>query len=136
MELLQTESMSESTGGETNIESDHVVMPLTNHSNYGYIGIFYIGSEGSEEGQCDGALQPIRMILDTGSANSWVLSNQAVSENDGFTSFDPSKSCGGTFQEPAEDDRQNTKITFGSGYLKGYFVEDQVTIGNVQSDDP
>jgi len=45
------------------------------------------------------------MILDTGSANSWVVSSQAVDEGDGFTPFDPEKSCGGTFHEPEVEDR-------------------------------
>ena len=66
------------------------------------------------------------MILDTGSANSWVVSSQAVDEGDGFTPFNPEMSCGGTFHEPEVEDRQNTKITFGSGYLKGWFVDDLV----------
>jgi len=26
------------------ISSDHVTMPLENNQNYGYIGIFYVGS--------------------------------------------------------------------------------------------
>ena len=68
----------------TNIEADHVTMPLTNHSNYAYIGIFYIGSAGGPGYECTGEPQPIRMILDTGSANSWVLSNLAVDENDKY----------------------------------------------------
>lgn len=130
MELLQTETFN----GETNIESDHVIMPLDNHGNYGYMGIFYIGSAGDECG--DGGPQPIRMILDTGSANSWVVSSDAVDKDDGFSPFDPHKSCGHTFHEPAVEDRQNTKITFGSGYLRGWFVDDLVTIGNMESEDP
>ena len=95
--------------GETSIGSDHVIMPLTNHGNYGYIGIYYIGADHDEDDGCyGGELQPIRMILDTGSANSWVVSNLAVPDNGDYTPFDPSKSC--HFDEPAEADRQNTRI--------------------------
>ena len=122
---------------ETRIESDHVTMPLTDHNNFVYIGIFYIGSPGGSDSECQGEKQPIRMILDTGSANSWVLSNKAVDEGDkDHQPFDPSKSCGSTFHEPAEEDKNYTRISFGSGYLNGYFVEDLVTIGNVKSEDP
>ena len=62
------------------------------------------------------------MILDTGSSNSWV------------SSFEPTKSTGGTYFEPGENDKKHVKITFGSGYLKGFFVKDQVTIGDVSDD--
>lgn len=101
--MLQTDST-----GETSIASDHVIMPLTNHGNYGYIGIYYIGAASNEDDDCSGELQPIRMILDTGSANSWVVSNLAVPDDSEYTPFDPSKSC--HFEEPAEADRQNTRI--------------------------
>ena len=38
---------------------------------------------------------------------------------------------GDTFHEPDEENRDIIRITFGSGYLEGYFVEDQCTIGDV-----
>ena len=40
---------------ETRIESDHVTMPLTDHNNFVYIGIFYIGSPGGSDSECQGA---------------------------------------------------------------------------------
>ena len=82
-------------------------MPLVNNQNYGYIGEFYVGS---------GTPQKINILLDTGSANSWI------------SGYDKDLSTGDTFREP--EDHQDVKITFGSGYLKGYFVNDQLTIGN------
>ena len=48
--------------------------------------------------------------------------------------FDPELSMGGTFLEPDEADRDIIRITFGSGYLEGYFVEDQCTIGDISED--
>ena len=78
-------------------------MPLKNYANYGYVGEFYLGS---------GEYQKIRILLDTGSANSWI------------SDFDPNKSTPATFHEPDDEHKQNVKITFGSGYLKGYFVDD------------
>jgi len=44
--------------------------------------------------------------------------------------YDPDHSCGDTQEIPDDDHKQNVKITFGSGYLKGYFVKDRVTIGD------
>jgi type 1 fimbria pilin len=59
-------------------------------------------------------------------------SNYDESSNSRFT-FDPKQSCNNTFSEPEDDKKQHVKITFGSGYLKGYFVEDQCTIGDITS---
>lgn len=130
----------ENLAAETStIGRHHVHMPLTNNQNYGYIGEFYLGSV-SDTGE--GELQPIRILLDTGSANSWIMSQKALdnmpsSAPDGFFQvFDPEFSLGGTFHEPDEADINITKITFGSGYLKGYFVNDRLTIGNPAPDAP
>ena len=110
-------------------------MPLQNNNNYGYIGEFFLGSLGTED-TCVGELQKIRILLDTGSANSWIRSKQALEDPDADMplAFDPELSCGGTFEEPDDEHKQNVKITFGSGSLKGYFVQDQCTIGDITSD--
>ena len=50
------------------ISEDKVTMDLVNTYNYGYIGEFYLGS---------GSPQKNRVMFDTGSANSWILSKQA-----------------------------------------------------------
>ena len=92
---------------EVAISNDHVLMPLTNNQNYGYIGKFWVGS---------GEPQEIKILLDTGSANSWI------------SGFDKEKTTDATFNEP--ESHGETKITFGSGYLKGYFVTDQLIIGS------
>lgn len=86
---------------EVAINNDHVLMPLTNNQNYGYIGKFWVGS---------GEPQEIKILLDTGSANSWI------------SGFDKDLTTDATFNEP--ESHGETKITFGSGYLKGYFVTD------------
>lgn len=64
---------------DADVAADHVVMPLQNNNNYGYIGEFFLGSidADAEEGD-QGAIQPIRILLDTGSANSWILSRESV----------------------------------------------------------
>lgn len=98
-------------------------MPLTNNNNYGYVGEFYLGSVGSSTDESTGSLQKIRILLDTGSANSWIRSKQALTEDSGEAlAFDPEESRGGTFEEPDDDHKQNVHITFGSGSLRGYFV--------------
>ena len=43
-------------------------MDMKNNYNFGYTGTIYLGSN----------KQPIRVIFDTGSANSWILSKDAV----------------------------------------------------------
>ena len=85
-----------------------------------YIGELYIGSGDTP--------QKVRAIFDTGSANPWILSKQGNKDEATNNSFDPSLSP--TFVEPAVEDRQNVEITFGSGFIKGYFVQDQVLLGS------
>lgn len=134
-ELLQTSAESE-IQADTNVGTDHVMMALENNNNYGYMGEFWLGSTGGAADSCSGELQKIRILLDTGSANSWIMSKKALPANyspsngERFT-FDPEQSCGNTFHEPEKHDI--TKITFGSGYLKGYFVDDACTLGNPNS---
>ena len=54
-------------------------MPLINNQNYGYIGKFWVGS---------GEPQQIDILLDTGSANSWI------------SGFDKELTTDLTFNEP------------------------------------
>ena len=94
-------------------------MNLKNDWNYGYTGTLYLGSD----------KQPIRAIFDTGSANSWILSVDAIRDyfhKDEFQPFDPTPSS--TFK--TVPNHGTVKITFGSGSLSGSFAQDQVTIGN------
>ena len=79
---------------------------LNNNQNIFYMGDLFFGNPP----------QKIRAIFDTGSANPWVISKNARTEN----SFDTSKST--TFVEPAK--KEWTNISFGSGTLKGYFATD------------
>ena len=77
------------------------------------MGTMYLGSD----------LQPIRAIFDTGSANSWILSKDAVKDSsykDEFQPFDPTTSE--TFREMVPKKRAH--ISFGSGDLSGYFAFD------------
>lgn len=79
-------------------------MEMKNNLNFGYTGMIYMGSN----------LQPIRAIFDTGSANSWILSKNAVQANSKkFHTFDPDTST--TFTLPEHN--KTVKITFGSGSL-------------------
>ena len=102
------------------LENVKVREPLTNCQNLSYIGELYIGSGDTP--------QKVRAIFDTGSANPWILSKQGNKDETTNNSFDPSLSP--TFVEPAVEDRQNVEITFGSGFIKGYFVQDQVMLGS------
>ena len=101
-------------------------MDLENAYNFGYIGEFYLGSG---EGQTR-----IRTMLDTGSANSWIVSKESVqkkkpADQAKWNAFD--KSLSPTYREPEENDKQWTKINFGSGSLRGYFAHDQCTLGSL-----
>ena len=51
------------------IGQNEVTMNLQNKYNMGYTGEFHLGSENP---------QKIRVMFDTGSANSWILSAEAV----------------------------------------------------------
>lgn len=78
-------------------------------------------------------VQPIRALFDTGSANAWILGKGAENYK-GQNSFDIEKTLtveeGGFFDEPPEENRPITTITFGSGQLSGYFVTDTLTLGD------
>ena len=63
-EFTQVGAESETIGMGT-VGSDHVRMSLDNMWNFGYVGEFYLGS---------GEPQLIRVLFDTGSANSWIIS--------------------------------------------------------------
>jgi len=94
--------------------------PLTNSQNLSYIGEIYIGS---------GTPQKVRAIFDTGSANPWILSlkgTESMKEHQERHPFDPKLST--TFKEPGMPDMPKDKhwvrISFGSGEIRGYFVND------------
>ena len=69
-QYTQVDSQAEATG-MGNVGSDHVAMPLDNMFNYGYVGEFYLGSDEPQQ---------VRVLFDTGSANSWILSKQAIEQ--------------------------------------------------------
>jgi len=100
--------------------------PLTNSQNLSYIGEIYIGS---------GTPQKVRAIFDTGSANPWILSlkgTESMKEHQERHPFDPKLST--TFREPGMPDMPKDKhwvrISFGSGEIRGYFVNDQAMLGS------
>ena len=108
------------------VGQDMVSMNLDNKYNMGYVGEFFLGSE---------TPQKIRVMFDTGSANSWVLSSEVAQNMDAEKRekhffYDPESSP--TFEEP--EYKQWVKINFGSGSLRGYFVHDQCTIGDMTDD--
>ena len=74
-------------------------------------------------------------MFDTGSANSWVLSTEAASNMSEKTKeqhYFYDKNSSETYDEP--DIKEWVKINFGSGHLKGFFVHDKCTLGDL--DDP
>jgi len=103
---------------------------LDNNKNISYSGTIYLGS-GDQ-------LQPVRAVFDTGSANPWILSKEAVIGGGANQYYDITETRfveeGGHFSQPPEEDRQITKITFGSGFLRGYFVTDSLTLGDPSED--
>ena len=97
--------------------------PLTNSQNLSYVGELYMGSP---------VPQKVRAIFDTGSANPWILSKEAASKDEDYASISHpydhliSKS----YVEPSDEKKQWVDISFGSGHIKGYFVQDQVLMGS------
>ena len=125
--IVTKEILSQVLAGEEKDELDDVALskvkvrePLKNLSNLSYIGELYIGS-GDKPSK-------IRAIFDTGSANPWILSKEGDKSGGSNSSYDPDLSP--TFWEPAEDKKQKVQITFGSGFINGYFVKDQVMMGD------
>ena len=83
--------------------------------NFAYIATIYLGTPP----------QPIRCIFDTGSANAWVISKEALDKKDTDEQFQPyDKYASSTVEDPDKEDRQHAHITFGSGKLEGYFIKD------------
>ena len=97
--------------------------PLTNSQNLSYVGELYMGTP---------IPQKVRAIFDTGSANPWILSKEAAEKDEDYESLSHpydhliSKS----YVEPSDDKKQWVDISFGSGEIKGYFVQDQVMMGS------
>ena len=90
--------------------------PLANSQNLSYIGELYIGS---------GTPQKVRCIFDTGSANPWILSKEGtktMKQGLEIHPFDPTLSP--SFKEPSAAEKHWVKISFGSGKIRGYFVQD------------
>ena len=88
-----------------------------------YTGELFIGSGENP--------QKIRCIFDTGSANPWVLSKQGTRDmdpDDDAWYFDPELSP--SFEEPYDEDKEWVSISFGTGSINGYFVQDQVILGD------
>ena len=76
------------------VGQDMVSMNLHNNYNMGYVGEFFLGSE---------TPQKIRVMFDTGSANSWVLSSDVaqsmdVEKREKHFFYDPQISP--TFEDP------------------------------------
>jgi hypothetical protein len=100
-----------------------VSMPLVDKFNTSYMGEIYFGTPP----------QKIRALFDTGSANCWVFSETAKLEltakekaHKKFYAYNPAKSS--TAGKP--DMSSKCRIGFGSGWLKGLFTKDTVTLGN------
>lgn len=105
------------------VATGKVEMPLIDRYNTSYIGEIYFGTPA----------QKIRALFDTGSANCWVFSETAKKElpakikaHRKFYSYNPAKSS--TAGKP--NDSSRCRIGFGSGWLKGLFTTDTVTLGN------
>ena len=90
-ELLDLEAQLEGTVSD--IGENHVNMFLQNNNNYGYVGTFYLGS---------GEYQKIRILLDNGSANSWIKSKKTKPDDFDWDhsvefAFDPTHTTAATY---------------------------------------
>ena len=73
--------------------------------------------------------QKLRAMFDTGSANTWILSNKVKYENNKHLSYDESKSSS------AKSSDQKATIHFGTGSLEGHFMTDDIRLGFSGSSD-
>jgi hypothetical protein len=90
-------------------------MKLENNSNFNYVATLSVGTPPQE----------VRAIMDTGSANTWIISKEAADASGMYHQpFDPDEST--TF----EWSDQTAYISFGSGDLSGNFVTDTITVGD------
>ena len=69
--------------------------------------------------------QTIRGLFDTGSANTWILSDSVQTKNDKSHAYKAKESK--TF---AETNLEEKTVRFGSGTLTGRFVTDDLRIGS------
>jgi hypothetical protein len=107
-------------------EEGHFALDMDNQMNYSYVAELYLGNPP----------QKIKALFDTGSANAWIISQEAVdaskkskwTSKDQFNPYDKKETTTATV--PDEDDRQKAYITFGSGSLEGYFIKDHCTLGD------
>ncbi len=106
----------------SNDDNDGTIeLDLDNTWNYSYIATLYLGTPA----------QPVRALFDTGSANAWVIGQEAVDKliyPNKFQAYDVTQSS--TAVQPAFKDRDYAFITFGSGSLKGYFIKDVCSFGD------
>ena len=103
------------------------MLDVQNVWNYAYTAEIYIGTPP----------QPITAIFDTGSANAWVISSEAVEKRAprryrDADSHSYDKSASSSVEDPAEEDREMVSISFGSGSLQGYFLRDHCTLGDTE----
>jgi hypothetical protein len=112
----------------TAVSQGRATIDLINNYNTMYIGTMHVGTPPQE----------IRVMFDTGSANTWVVSKYAVNdmnldENDAqyFRSYDPMVS-----ETRGEIDRDSgVEINFGSGSLAGIFLDDSILLGDPHDQD-
>lgn len=67
--------------------------------------------------------QKLRALFDTGSSNTWILSNKVKNISPGHFSFDVSKSSS------AKATNETATVSFGTGKLSGMFITDDIRIG-------
>lgn len=85
-------------------------------TDYSYFIQAALGSEGKE----------LRMLIDTGAGNSWVMGSDCDSEACGLhDSFGPDDSD--SFETSDED----FNVSYGTGQVKGYLATDTITVGGM-----
>ena len=96
---------------------------MKNVENTAYIGTIHLGSPP----------QYLRTLFDTGSANTWVFSEEAQSQlpmHEAYTktyfSYNPLESETSGPKTDADD----LTFVFGSGWIQGSFTDDLLTLGD------
>lgn len=92
--------------------AQELCLNLDNRGDNIYMGLIYVGTPP----------QPVKAVFDTGSANCWIVNQEALPDipNVGFND---------TLSSTVQKTNKSARIYFGSGNLQGHFYYDTLQVG-------